>query len=122
MTRLAALFRFALVLLLLFAAQFQVGLMPAEDASGRMVMVICSGDGPLMMVVDPQTGELRPAPPATQTSGCHWAGGDVAVVTPTQPLVLEAQLSAVDPVIETDLWRPAHDPRGIWARGPPRLM
>ncbi len=122
MTRLAALFRLAIVLLLIFSAQFQVGLMPAQDASGRMVMVICSGDGPLMMVVDPQTGELRPAPPATKTSGCHWAASDVAVMAAALPVVIAAQLRAVEPVIETDLWRPAHDPRGIWARGPPRLM
>ncbi|MCW1918924.1 hypothetical protein NX862_09160 [Rhodobacter sp. KR11] len=111
-----------MLLLLMFSAQFQVGLMPAEDASGQMVMVICSGDGPMMMVLDPQTGELRQAPPSTTKSGCHWASADVAVVPVSLPVVIAAPVRAVSHVTESDLWRPAHDPRGLWARGPPRLM
>ncbi len=109
------------MLLLLFAAQFQVGLMPAE-AGGRAVMVICSGDGPLMMVVDPTTGKLRPAPPATKSSGCDWAGGALAVEPAATAVLFVAPVVGVAPQTAADVWRPAHDPRGIWARGPPRSM
>ena len=121
MSRLAAIFRPFLLLLLIFSAQFQVGLMPAQGAEG-MVMVICSGDGPMMMVLDPATGEFRPAPPSTKKSGCDWAGCGLALVPVQELPPLVTQVTPVAPVIETDLWRPAHDPRGIWARGPPQVM
>jgi hypothetical protein len=122
MSRLATLLRPVLLLLLIFSAQFQVGLMPAKGAAGQVVMVICSGDGPMMMVLDPVTGTFHKAPSDTRKSGCDWVGAHAAIAPETVLPVLMAQVQAVAPVIEADLWRPAHDPRGIWARGPPRQM
>ena len=122
MSRFSAILRPILLLLLIFSAQFQVGLMPAQGAEGGTVMVICSGDGPMMMVLDPATGEFRPAPPSTRKSGCDWAGCGLAVEPVQVTPVFVSRVIPATPVIETDLWRPAHDPRGLWARGPPRLV
>ncbi|NBZ86763.1 DUF2946 family protein [Stagnihabitans tardus] len=122
MSRLSALFRPILLLLLIFSAQFQVGLMPAQGAEGGMVMVICSGEGPMMMVLDPATGEFRPAPPSTKKSSCDWAACGLAIEPVQTSPVFLSRVTTAAPVIEADIWRPAHDPRGIWARGPPRLV
>ena len=120
--RLSGLLRPILVVLLVLATQFRVGLMPAE-AGGQAIMVICAGDGPMMMVLDPVTGEFHPAPPDTKSSGCDWAGcGAVAFeiridIPDFAPRLLG--LGAETAVVQ---WRPGHDPRGIWARGPPSLV
>lgn len=117
--RLSALFRPVLVLLLVLATQFQTGLMPAE-AGGRAIMVICSGDGPMMMVLDPTTGTFHPAPSETRKSGCDWAGcGAVALEPRLAVPVFAPRLSGMAPATAAILWRPSHDPRGVWARGPP---
>lgn len=122
MRRLLAFFRPALVLLLVMSAQFQVGLMPAQAADGQVVMVICAGDGPMILVLDPETGTFHPAPSGTMTSDCSWAVQGLALLPEPGLPPRALRVTALAPVIEADLWRPAHDPRGIWARGPPRLV
>ena len=83
-------------------------------------MVICSGDGPMMMVLDPSTGEFRPAPPSTKKSGCDWACCGALAVTARFDLPHPVpRLLGLAPETAVVLWRPAHDPRGIQARGPP---
>lgn len=109
--------------LLLVSALFPVGMMAQAGADGQTVMVICSGDGPMRLVLDPVTGQFHKAPSSGKT-GCDWAmaqdAGDIAA-PPALPLPPLAHSRAA-PVQASLLWRPAHDPRGIWARGPPSLV
>ena len=48
------------------------GVMPLRDAHGGLVLVLCTGDGPVAMVMDPVTGETRPQMPDTENH-CAWA-------------------------------------------------
>ena len=113
--------RLAVVLPLLLAALFPVGLMARTGADGQMVMVLCTGDGPVQMVLDPVTGQFHKAPPTSDRTGCDWAMSQVAGdIAPPAPLPLPPDaMSRAAPALAVALWRPAHDPRGIWARGPP---
>ena len=103
------------------------GYMPVQGADGGITMVICSGDGPVTMILDPATG----APMAQDGSKdgpkdgrCSWAQAAMAVadLAPTQlaPPVMLAR--AFVPVLPDGLWRPAFDPRGLFARGPPATV
>lgn len=110
----------AVVLPLVLAALFPVGVMPGQDQDGQTVMVLCSGDGPMLMVLDPVTGAFHKAP-ASGKSACHWAAGPALAALPTpQALPVPVLLTrrAALP-LSAALWQPAHDPRGIFARGPP---
>lgn len=114
-----AVFRLILVALLGLAVPFQVGLMPARTGEG-VVMVICSGDGPMLMVFDPATGTFHKAPAETAKTHCDWAASPVAM--PAAPAEFDLPLrlwTGVDRATMAEIWRPAHDPRGLWARGPP---
>lgn len=87
--------------------------MPARTGEG-VVMVICSGDGPMLMVFDPASGTFHKAPAETR---CDWAASPVAM-----PAEFDLPLRLwtwVDRATMAEIWRPAHDPRGLWARGPP---
>lgn len=111
----------AVVLPLVLAALFPVGVMPGQDQDGQTVMVLCSGDGPMLMVLDPITGEFRKAPASSAKSSCHWAHGpalaDLALPQPVPVPILLTRRAALP--LAAALWMPAHDPRGIFARGPP---
>jgi len=47
-------------------------IMPARTADGGMSIVICTGDGPLEMRIDPATGEPLPDHKDDAGAGCHW--------------------------------------------------
>lgn len=111
----------ALILPLLLSALFPVGLMPTEGRDGQMVMVLCSGNGPMLMVVDPVTGAYHQTPAKRGGLACDWAAAQ-AVPDLAGPIALPAMPTRVrraGPAFTAHLWRPAHDPLGIWARGPP---
>lgn len=101
-------------------------MMPEQRLAGGIDMVLCSGSGAMIMVLDPTTGETRPKPDRTSAKpGCDWAmaqaGADLAV----PPFVLTAPVMAARraaPALANGFWRPAHDPRGLYARGPPALV
>ena len=117
--------------LLAFVAAFGLailptGVMPHVGATGALELVLCSVEGPVTMVVDPITGETkRKAPSDSAKPACDWATAhsSVTVLTeapfPKPPQTLDRQAA---PAMETALWRPAHDPRGLYARGPPSLV
>ena len=93
------------------------GFMPDRDASGALVVVLCTPDGPINMV----TGEGEEG---ASRAPCHWSLAHAAVL-PVQPVTLplppqDATLALT--ASTADLWRPAYDPLGIWARGPPALI
>ena len=117
--------------LLAFVADFGLailptGVMPHVGATGALELVLCSVEGPVTMVVDPITGETkRKAPSDSAKPACDWAtahsSGTVLTEAPfpKPPQTLDRQAA---PAMETALWRPAHDPRGLYARGPPSLV
>jgi hypothetical protein len=117
--------------LLAFVAAFGLAIlpnwvMPHVGATGALELVLCSVEGPVTMVVDPITGETkRKAPSDSAKPACDWATAhsSVTVLTeapfPKPPQTLDRQAA---PAMETALWRPAHDPRGLYARGPPSLV
>lgn len=118
--------RLLAVLAVLSVGLLPPGVMPERAADGGIEMVLCSGEGAVVMVMDPTTGEARPKPDSTSAKpGCDWAMAQgVADLAPT-PFVLTAPKTTTRraaPARAADLWRPAHDPRGLYARGPPALV
>lgn len=105
--------------LLLLAALFPVGMMPGMGQDGQVVMVLCSGNGPVQMVLDPMTGAFHKAP-AQGGPACDWAGAQAALdVAPPVVVPVAVVVRRAGPDLAVALWRPAYDPRGLWARGPP---
>lgn len=99
------------------------GYMPVQAAGGGITMVICSIDGPVSMSIDPVTGE-EVGHKAPKDGRCSWAQMTSAVVIADMPMALPPVLlsRAVVPASPNDLWRPAFDPRGLFARGPPATV
>lgn len=120
----AALRHLPVLLALAVLGLLPAGVMPAQDAAGGIVMVICSGEGPVSMTFDPATGTVTPAKPAPAKPGCDWA---MAQTIADLALPVALPLPALGtgraaPALAADLWRPAHDPRGLQARGPPSAI
>lgn len=119
---LAALCRLPVVLALAAMGMLPPGVMPGHDGSGAGALVICSGEGPVSLVFDPLTNSYKPAlPEGDGKPGCGWSMMHTASALPV-PLALPEPAFATRraaPAQAVTLWRPAHDPRGIWARGPP---
>lgn len=72
------------------------GVMPIRGAEG-LVLVICTGDGPLEMVVDKATGETRPREPADPGNSCVWANASATVMLQAPVHLADVHLS----------WQPA---------------
>lgn len=102
------------------------GVMPDIAADGSIEMVLCSGDGAVTMVYDPATGETHPKQDRQSAKpGCDWAMAHAEAGQAPLPFVLalpETATRRAAPALANDLWRPAHDPRGLYARGPPILI
>ncbi|RGP38331.1 hypothetical protein [Pseudotabrizicola alkalilacus] len=111
----------ALVLPFLLLSLIAPGYMPVRDADGTLRMVICAEGGPVEVVLDLNTGE--PVQPAPEDNRCDWAQMAVAHLVVAQPLPRPplVVLVLLAPALPDDLWHPAHDPRGLYARGPPIL-
>ena len=99
------------------------GYMPVQAAGGGITMVICSVDGPVSMSIDPATGEEL-GHKAPEDGRCSWAQMTSAAVIADMPMVPPPVMlsRAVVPASPNDLWRPAFDPRGLFARGPPATV
>ena len=116
--------RLLVVLPLLTLGLLPAGVMPGQGNDGQMVWVLCTGDGPMLMTIDRATGNFKQAPPSSPKSACDWAmaqaGGTLpaAMTLPLPPQTLER----ATPALASLDFRPAHDPRGIYARGPPSLI
>ena len=97
--------------------------MPVQAPDGGITMVICSGAGAVSVVIDPETGEALPHE-APEDGRCSWAQMAAAAVLPeAAPLLVPVAVPQVwQPVAAHDLWRPAFDPRGLFARGPPATV
>jgi hypothetical protein len=113
-----------LMLPLLLALALPQGVMPAQAQGGQIVMVLCSGEGPMQMLYDPQTGDLNELPPAQKSSGCDWAmaqSGFALGLAFALPLQLACARRA-EPDLPSPLFRPVFAPCSQWARGPPALI
>ena len=116
--------RFFVVLPLIALAVFPAGVMPTQGSDGEMVLVLCTGDGPMLMTLDPTTGTFQKAPPSSPKSVCDWAMAQAGVSLPaaiTLPVPPQTLVRAAPALASLD-FRPTHDPRGIYARGPPFLI
>lgn len=123
----AALWQLPVLLALVVLALLPPGVMPRVTADG-LAMVICSDAGAVVMVIDPTTGALTPEAPDSGKSGdraiCGWAMAQ-SLPDLVQPFALSAPTTvahAVTPTTASVSWRPAYDPRGLYARGPPTLI
>jgi hypothetical protein len=94
------------------------GVMPQRTAQG-ITLVLCSVDGLVEVTLDPATG----APvPGTPDPHCDWSTAQVLALTALPATFAPpVTLRPVEPARETPVHRPAHDPRGLFARGPPAL-
>jgi len=118
--------RLLAVLAVLGLSLLPPGVMPERRMAGGLEMVLCSGAGAVAMVLDPATGEMQPKPDRTSAKpGCDWAMAQAGADLAPMPFVLTAPMMATRraaPPLANPLWRPAHDPRGLYARGPPALV
>jgi hypothetical protein len=109
--------------LALFALSlFASGTMAGRGADGLLTVELCV-DGATMLVTLDASG--KPVSPKTAEMACPWAVAHLAVALP--PLsrweMPGLQLAALGPgALPAAVFRPAHDPHGIWARGPPHLI
>ena len=110
-----------LVVPFLFLSLIAPGYMPLRDADGTLRMVICADGGQVEVVLDLTTGE--PVQTAPEDGRCDWAQMVMAGPALEQPLPRPPRLvlALLSPATPDDLWQPAHDPRGLYARGPPVL-
>lgn len=69
----------ALVAPFLLFSLFSNAVMPVSAPDG-LVLVICTGEGPLEMVIDPETGEPVPKPAHDGSVKCSWAGANGPVL------------------------------------------
>ena len=118
---LARLAGFVLVLPFLLLAGIAPGYMPVRGADGAITMVICADGMAVEVAIDPATGEPVAQDAAPEDGRCAWAQLAMAVHPVAEPVLAPPRQMAVVlvPAAPDDLWRPAHDPRGLWARGPP---
>ncbi|RJE89318.1 hypothetical protein D3P04_01370 [Paracoccus onubensis] len=61
------------------------GLMPLRGSEG-VVMVICSGEGPLELHIDPQTGEPADDKTPDRHKPCDWASFNFTADVPGAPV------------------------------------
>lgn len=102
---------------------FAPGVMPSRGADGAMQVVLCSPEGPVNVTIGAD-GQPVPAKEQPSDKRCDWAmnHADMALLDQTSAL-LPAHLPR--PLLRADLWvdhHPAHDPRGLYARGPPLFL
>lgn len=89
------------LLLLLFAPP---SVMPVKTADGGISIVICTGDGPLEMRIDPETGDPLPDRDDKDNAGCHWnALRDVATLPDLAPAPAAAAFFSEQAVVATAL-------------------
>lgn len=112
-----------LVLPFLLLSLIAPGFMPVRGADGGVAIVICADGAMAEIIVDAATGQPMPDA-APQDERCAWAQAAVVVAELAQPALVPpvALPLGFHPVAPHDLWRPAHDPRGLWARGPPETV
>ena len=98
--------------------------MPMQAADGTMMLVLCTGDGPVEMQIDLATGEPVQKSPSDVSDRCDWACGQLAVadlMRPEAPAPTVVLLSAL-PAAPVDLILPAARVTRPQARGPPTFV
>lgn len=100
------------------------GYMPVQADNGSLTMVICSDGMAVEVSVDLATGQPVSKQQSPQDGRCSWAQAAQAAVLMDGPAVTppQAMPRSMVAVAPDDLWQPAYDPRGLWARGPPSAV
>jgi hypothetical protein len=113
--------RLMLLMPFVLASLLGDGVMPRQTADG-LTLVLCTVEGPVEVTLDPATG--APVVPAQDGAGngCDWTCAQGGLPPPgaariPAPLVL----CPAEPLRDVLAFAPAHDPRGLFARGPPTL-
>ena len=99
------------------------GVMPDLGTEGQLVLVLCTADGPMEMTISSATGQQAPSGQGDDPR-CHWAQADMSLALLSTPelALLKSGAARVTPATQTTRWRPAYDPRGLWARAPPQIL
>ncbi len=121
-THFAGLFRVCGCILLvpfLLLTLVPAAVMPTRAADGTIMLVLCTGDGPVEMAVD-----LGQTPDdSTAMQRCQWAAHAASAVLPDIDLPLHpAGYARQTMTMDAGLVAPAHDPHGVMARGPPATL
>lgn len=113
--------RLLAVLALLLALVLDIGLMPARAADGQQILVLCSGSGPMQLVLDPVTGKFSPADPARNSAGgCDWAAAHGCGLIPGRASSAQILETRYETAFSGDVvWLVARKVTAVWARGPP---
>lgn len=115
--------RWLLVVPFLLLSLVSQGTMLAQDAQGGVTVVLCSGDGLVEMVLDPDGG-LRDKAPGSAHQPCDWslhaqaamAHADAALRVPPEPPILQNFRPAPpDHLRRAEILAPS-------ARGPPSIV
>lgn len=111
--------RFVLLAMLMpFAALSLLAdaVMPLRGSDGTLTLVLCTSEGPVETVIDAGADDQKP-----DHKRCDWAQAHFDVMTADMPdlVVLPDTLQMQTQAQSRDPWRPAFDPRGLFARGPP---
>jgi hypothetical protein len=90
--------------------------MPMQDTDGTMMLVLCTGDGPITTVVNIGDGEDDDSP----LPRCDWAASTAVAALPDLIVpVRPAAFARATAARGADIVLRAHDPHGVMARGPP---
>lgn len=87
-------------------------IMPVTKADGGISFVICTGDGPLEMRIDPATGKPVPDHDDNKGAGCHWNALRDAATLPDMALA---------PPVATFFSEPTLGPKALIPRRPTRF-
>ncbi len=123
LTPLRLLAQMAMLLPFVFLSLFAPGVMPTRGADGTMQVVLCSPEGPVQVTIGPD-GTPVPAREQPRDDRCDWAMNHADLALADQADLPAPAMIAL-PIARADLWaehRPAHDPRGLYARGPPARL
>jgi hypothetical protein len=99
------------------------GVMPVRAADGTIVLSLCAGSGTVDMVIDLATGKEVPRSDHQQDDKpCDWSVSHAQVLEPVIGILsdLALILQTITLPLPQQFHRPAHDPRGLFARGPPQ--
>jgi len=112
----------ALLLPFVLLSMIAPGVMPGRAPDGSMVLVLCTPDGPQEVALDAR-GQPVPADHKADPR-CDWAQGQMTAAfgAAPGPTVINEIVSRAVPATAFQSFRPAHDPRGIFARGPPVVL
>jgi hypothetical protein len=98
--------------------------MPMHIAGSGVVLTLCSGDGPVELRIDPETGEPAEKSPADTHEGCAWANARIVVADLAQPALppIFTRIARTDPAPVPGVLRRAEKTGQPPTTGPPATV